>query len=495
MTKKHKWIAAAILGTQLVAASARADETADTIAALKKQIDALSARVQQLESQHPAATQPASAAQPAASPAPAATGSSNAMPELGFVTAGSNGFWLRSSDSNFTMRLQGYGQLDGHWYQSTNSGSGSQKDSLTIRRMRLIESGSIFKDYDYFVQEDFGAGNSVTSTNNSLLQDAYVNMHYWPQFQIQGGKFKELVNLEWQPLDAALWFAERGYPSELVVNRNVGIQVHGNLFDNALSYAAGMYNEAADNSSGDIETGANSKEVAARIFAQPFTNTSLAALKGFGLGLGGSYGYEAGSTLPAFTTMGRQTFFSYTNGGTTNFVTAAGDHVRMVPQGWYFWGPAGLFWEYADSSQKFQLNNFNKSKIPNRQYFDTTAWDVAASWYLTGERNTLLATPAPLHPFHLNGSGLGAWQLTARVQGLNLDKAAFARNANYATAGSAQNATTWGVGVNWLLNNNIKWMLDYEQTSFGFAPGYSAAKGTVAAQDEKVIMTRLQFAF
>ncbi len=332
MTKTCHWIVAAVIGAQLIAPSILADDTADAIAGLKRQIEELSAKVQQLENQHQAELQHPAGSQPADNPVAAQTGSSNAIPDLGYVTAGSNGFWLRSADSNFTLRLQGVGQLDGHYYQSVNP---EQKDSLTLRRMRLIESGSVYKDYDYYVQEDFGALDSATTTNNSLLQDAYVNIHYWPGFQIQGGKFKELVNLEWQPADASLWFVERSYPSELVPNRNVGIQVHGDLFHGAFSYAAGMYNGLQDGGSGDIETDSNSKDVAARIFVQPFTNTSIAALKGLGLGLGASYGYEVGSSLPSFATVGRQTFFSYTNGASAS-VTEAGDHVRLVPQGWYF---------------------------------------------------------------------------------------------------------------------------------------------------------------
>lgn len=497
MTNHNKWIVTAIVGAQLVAASALAGDNADAIAALKKQIDALSAKVQQLENQHQPEIRAWTAGQPTTNAAPPTAVSSNTIPELGFVTAGSNGFWLKSSDSNFTLHLQGVGQFDGHYYQSILPASG-QKDTFTIRRLRLVESGSVFKDYDYYMQEDFGALNSATTTNNSLLQDAYVNIHYWPQLQFQAGKFKEPVGLEIQPADASLSFVERGYPTELVPNRNVGAEVRGDLFHGALSYAAGAFNGVADGGSGDIETGANSKDVAARIFAQPFTNASIAAIKGFGLGLGASYGFEAGSTLPSFASLGRQTFFSYTNGGTTNYVTESGDHVRIVPQGWYFWGPAGLYWEYADSSEKFQLNRTSKSA--SEAFFDTKAWDVSASWYLTGEQNSLFAPPDPLHPFHIHGSGLGAWQLVARVGGLSLDKAAFAKKADFATAGSAQSATTWGAGLNWYLNKNIKWILEYEQTSFGFAPGYQANKtlgttGAVTAQDEKVIMARLQFTF
>ena len=73
--------------------------------------------------------------------------------------------------------------------------------------------------------------------------------------------------------------------------------------------------------------------------------------------------------------------------------------------------------------------------------------------------------------------------------------AAFAKKADFATAGSAQNAETWSVGLNWYMNRRIKWIFEYDQTSFGFAPGYKANKGSVQAQDEKVLMTRLQFQF
>jgi phosphate-selective porin OprO/OprP len=489
MKRLLKWIVPAVLGATILANSAMADDTADAIAALKKQIEALSAKVESLEQQHQAELQhqaPAVTTPPTGAVVGVQT---NVIPEMGFVTAGSNGFWLRSADSNFTLHLQGVGQLDGHYYQSF---SPSQKDTLTIRRLRAIASGTLYHDYDYYVQTDFGAGNSVTATNNSLLQDAYLNIHYWPGFQIQGGKFKEPVGLEILPADASLWFLERGYPTELVPNRNVGIEVHGDLFNGALSYAAGMFNGVNDGGSGDIETGANSKDVAARIFAQPFRNTTISGLNGFGIGFGTSYGYEGGTTLPSFASLGRQTFFSYTNGAGAS-VAESGDHLRLVPQGWYFWGPAGFYWEYADSSEIFQLNRTGQKYLHER--FDTKAWDVSASWYLTGEKNSLFSPPAPIHPFHTDGSGLGAWQLVGRVGGLSLDNGAFNKKADFATAGSAQNVTTWGVGLDWYMNKNIKWILEYEQSSFGFAPGYQAKAGTVSAQDEKVLLTRLQFTF
>ncbi|MGA3180041.1 MAG: porin [Verrucomicrobiota bacterium] len=484
--KTYKWIVATMIGTQLVAAAAMADETADAIASLKKQIEALSRKVDELEKQQSAAGQPTAQTGPLE-----ATNGVEVPKGPALVSAGADGFWMQSADTNFTLHLGAVGQFDWHYYASPNPGA---KDTMTIRRLRLLTYGTLFKDYDYYIQTDFGAGNSVTATNNSLLQDAYLNIHYWPWLQLQAGKMKEPVGLEIQPADAALWYVERGYPTELVPNRNVGVEVHGNLFDNALTYYVGAFNGVADGGSGDIETGDNCKDVAARIFAAPFTNSSVAALQNFGFGAGASYGFEAGSTLPSFATIGRQTFFSYNTGAgtasTNANVTEAGQHFRFVPQGYYFWGPAGFFAEYADSSEKFQLNN---GKV-RQDWFDNKGSDLSASWYLTGEKDNFWAPPVPLHPFRIDGSGLGAWQLTARIGELALDPSSFSKG--YAKAGSAHEATTWGVGLDWYWNRNIKWMLEYEQTSFGFEPGDGPAKGlSVQSQDETVLMGRLQFAF
>jgi phosphate-selective porin OprO/OprP len=491
MIKNHKWIVAAIIGTQFVAGSAWADDTADAIAALKKQIETLNAKVEQLEKEHQAEVQQQSLAQAPRQSLAQTNGAATAAKAPPFLTAGADGFLIQSADTNFTLRIGAVGQLDWHYYASPNPGA---KDTLTIRRLRLITAGTLYHDYDYYIQTDFGAGNSVTSTNNSLLQDAYLNIHYWQPLQLQAGKFKEPVGLEIQPPDANLWFVERGYPTELVPNRNVGAELHGNFFGSALNYAAGIFNGVTDGGSGDIETGANSKDLAAKVFAVPFTNSTLVPLQNLGFGVGTSYGYEAGSSLPSFATLGRQTFFSYATGSGTKAspnVTEAGDHFRIVPQGYYFWGPAGFFWEYADSSQKFLLNNGKA----HHAWFDNKGWDVSASWYLTGEKDNFATPPAPLHPFHIDGTGWGAWQLTGRVGGLTLDPAAFNKSLDFVKAGSAQEATTWGVGLNWYMNQNIKWMFDYEQTTFGFAPGYTLTKGAVDAQDEEVLMGRLQFAF
>jgi phosphate-selective porin OprO/OprP len=115
-----------------------------------------------------------------------------------------------------------------------------------------------------------------------------------------------------------------------------------------------------------------------------------------------------------------------------------------------------------------------------------SAWQVAASYFLTGEQNSF-SPVTPAHPFSLSGSGLGAWELAARIAQLEVDENAFPLYANPDT--SAHGATSWAVGLNWYLNKNVKLSLDYEQSDFkgGISP--------LLAKGEKVIFTRAQISF
>jgi phosphate-selective porin OprO/OprP len=470
MRKTCGLLAAVMVGMRLSSA-ASADETADAIEKLKQQIQELSQKVNDLE-----ARQKATAAQQATVTEAQKT-EAEERKKAPFITAGADGFSLQSANTNFILKLHGFGQVDSHYYASPAVGA---KDTFAIRRLRAIASGTVYRDYDYYVQTDFASGITSTTTNNSFLQDAYLNFHYFPEFQVQAGKFKEPVSLEILPLDEYLWFLERGLPTELAPNRDVGVEVHGDLFGGVLNYAVGAFNGVPDGGSGDVEVADNDKDAVARIFVMPLKNSAFEPLKGFGFGLGSSYGLQAGSTTPTFATVGRQTFFKY-----NSTVSETGQHLRLDPQGYYFWGPFGLYGEYVISDEKFHLSG----KTPQSAYYDNRGWDVVGSYFLTGEENRWATLPMVDHPFHIDGSGWGAFQLAARIGQLSLDQAAFPL---YAASGSASGATSWSIALNWYLNRNIKCIFEYSQTSFD---GGSKASGALTAQDEKALLGRLQFGF
>jgi phosphate-selective porin OprO/OprP len=407
-----------------------------------------------------------------------------AAPSVSMTEEGIASFRFSTPEKDFQLRLGGYVQADARFYIGDNI---PINDTFLIRRLRPVMEGTFFKDYDYKILLDIASHASITAGNNSFLQDAFVNAHYWPEFQIQVGKFKPPIGYEHLVSDANLMLVERDYPSELVPNREVGIQFHGELFDKHLDYAVGAFNGVSDGGSEDFDVADDHKDVVGRVSFHPFKASENDFIKGLSFGAGASIGNQNGP-LPSFVTTAQQRFFSYASGaGTSNSpnVVADGGHWRVAPELQYTFKSFGIFGEYVVSSQEIQRNagsEIDRATIANQ------AWNVTASYILTGEQNTLRGV-SPEHPLALHGGGWGAWEIVGRVGELRIDDDVFPL---YAAPGSARSALSFGVGLNWYLNRNLKLNLNYEQTHF---QGGSLEPGSVTAQDERAFMTRVQFGF
>ena len=72
--------------------------------------------------------------------------------------------------------------------------------------------------------------------------------------------------------------------------------------------------------------------------------------------------------------------------------------------------------------------------------------------------------------------------------GVDVDNAAFPIFAD--PTASATEAFSWGVGVNWHLNRNVKLQFNYERTDFK-----GASSNPVTSQDENVFLSRVQITF
>jgi phosphate-selective porin OprO/OprP len=279
-----------------------------------------------------------------------------------------------------------------------------------------------------------------------------------------------------------LLFIETGYATQLTPNYDLGVELHNNLFNSPISYAVGVFNGAIDAGSSDADTTDEGKDFAGRLFFQPFLRSDREALNQLGFGVGGSIGNHDGA-LPSYKTPGQQTFFSYANS-----VSAAGDQYRIDPQFFYYWGPFGILGEYIVSSQKVRAGAARQT-----ERFNNTAWQVEATYFLTGDNNSFRSSSRnafrPAQPFSFGGGSWGAFEVVARIQQLSLDHAAF---PTYASTSSAREATSWGVGLNWYLNSNMRFYFDFESTHFG---GGSKASSALTARDERALLGRVQFSF
>ncbi|HEV8713002.1 MAG TPA: porin [Candidatus Binatia bacterium] len=365
--------------------------------------------------------------------------------------AGKEGFFLRSADGNFQLRIRGYLQADGRVFADDQEHVGT--DTFLLRRVRPIFEGTVFKNFDFRLMPDFGGGTTV-------IQDAYVDARFWPQAKLRVGKYKPPLGLERLQSGSELLFVERGLPTNLVPNRDIGAQLHGDLLDGSFTYALGAFNGVPDLGNGDGDTN-DDKDFVGRAFVHPFKNTTIKPLQGLGIGFAGSYGKHSGTAaspnLPSYRTQGQLTFFKYRSDGTVAGTTVADGHeTRYSPQGYYYWGPFGLLWEYVWTLQKVKRNTA-------RATLDNDAWQVALSYVLTGE-NASYRSVSPARPFDLTKGTWGAFEIAARYGELHVDKDTFPVFAN--PAGAARVAESWGIGLNWYLNRNFKFQLNYEQTDF-----------------------------
>ncbi len=407
------------------------------------------------------------------------------------ISLGATGLVARSADSNFTMIVHGYVQADDRTY----FGNKSTPDTFLLRRVRPIVEGTVWDKFNYRLMLDLASGNITGSTANNvnILDDAYVNARLWDQAQVQVGKYKSPVGLERLQSTADLFFVETGFATELTPNYDLGAMVHNDYFNTPIGYAVGIFDGAADNASGDADAD-EGKDLVGRLFLQPFLNKNTAWLKNLGFGVAGSYGlHNAPGSPTAYKTPGQQTFFTYA----TNQVSG-GTQYRIDPQAYYFWGPFGVQGEWILSSQEFKhVPTAGAPAVAPFQRFNNTAWQVEASYFLTGEENSFKATSlkhvTPWHRFSPGDGGWGAFEVVARVQQLTLDENSFSGPVGtFATKGSAQQATAWGGGLNWYLNENLKLNLDYESTTYH---GGTALAGSVTSRPEHVILSRVQFAF
>jgi phosphate-selective porin OprO/OprP len=430
-------------------------------AALKKQLADLDQKVRILEREREIDTE-------------AATTKSLTAPKL---TLGANGFSFSSGDSNFVAQLHGVVQFDNRSF--FNDGGTRGNDGFLIRRARPIFSGTIQRDFDYLFMPDFG-GNTVQ------IQDAYLTYRYSPEFQLQAGKFKSPIGLEHLQADPNTLFNERSLATALVPNRDLGLALKGDLLNGVANYTVGVFNGAPDFSGSTTNLSfQDNKAIVGRVFFQPWKNSEVNALRGFGFGAAGSYENDRPATnavtglSSGFSTDGQQRFFAYNSG-----VVADGVHWRFSPQAYYYYGPLGLLAEYVVSDQKISKGVFAKD-------VQNTAWNITGSWLLTGEEASY-GTVNPRHPFDPRNGQWGAFQIVARYASLDVDDGVFAGKIFADPTKSASGASAWSVGLNWYLNKNIRANASFSHTVFD---GYTGGKPAVAAQDENVFFTRLQLAF
>ena len=175
----------------------------------------------------------------------------------------------------------------------------------------------------------------------------------------------------------SLLFVERALPNNLVPNRDVGLQVHGELAKGVLGYQAAVLNGVPDGGVADDDTN-DSKDLAGRVFLQPWRNKGTSPLRGLGFGLAGTTG-QANGPLRPYASVSQVPVFAY-----AATVTANGDRNRWSPQASLLPGTA---WACSPNTCRSQheVQKIETGKPTTTASLQNSAWSVTGSVLLTGE--------------------------------------------------------------------------------------------------------------
>ncbi|MFT3697405.1 MAG: porin [Kofleriaceae bacterium] len=385
-----------------------------------------------------------------------------------------DGFLLKAGGDGYKLSVGGISQFDGRFFVGDDAQT--LPDQFAFRTLRLDLKGTVYDHFDFRFMPDF-AGSKI------VVQDAYVDVRYSQVLKVRFGKFKVPFGLERLQNETSTTFAERGLPTQLAPNRDLGVQLFGEVAGGTLAYQAGVFNGIADNGNGDGDA-TDDKEVAARIFIRPFA-TGIPELRNLGVGGAVTFGDKDANLTqpdtPQWKSPGQATIFQYRTGTTLDdTVVADGRHTRVTGQGYYYVGPFGVLGEYVRSIQHVVLKG-------THDRVSADAWQALVQYVITGDDATYNSV-TPKHPFDPKTGDLGAFDVTARVGELRVTDgqvfADFVDPTKY-----VRRAWSGGVGVDWFANRSFRAVLNLDHTWYTLG----AKQGDRAA--ETVLLARVQLVF
>jgi phosphate-selective porin OprO/OprP len=406
------------------------------------------------------------------------------------------GFYLRSADDRFNLRVTG--QIQADYRAFLDERDYTDIDSFLVRRARLGIEADMFTYYEFRLLPDFSNRQSPTSPATTVIQDAYLNVHYWDAFQVEAGKFKQPCSYEQLIQDRFVPTLERSMIDQLVPQRDEGIMVHGKkLFGDRFDYQLSVSNGEIN---GDYDTN-KLKDFNWRVVARPLNDADeWPLLRGLQFGMSGTTGLEQEPmNPPVLRTPATVLWFQFNSGA-----RADGIRNRWSPELVYFFGPLGFASQYYHENQQIRPaftgpGSLFRVDLPFDGYY------FMLTYLLTGEERTTYSMPIaplrpyePLHPF----AGPGAWELVARMSRLVMGDEVFkafpagggtvVRLAN--PVGNSPGATELTLGFNWYLNAWVRAQFNWEHAWFDdpvrLAPG---PQGLLAHQDSLIMRFQVIF--
>ncbi|WP_137718318.1 OprO/OprP family phosphate-selective porin [Methylobacillus flagellatus] len=422
------------------------------------------------------------------------------------ISAGyKDGIVFSSGDGKTSMAINGRVHADYRAFNYDEDDNGSAglssngADTFDIRRARL---GAKVKFLDYYEAEVVAnlSGGSTT------MDVAYLNISWFKNAQLRFGQFKMPFSLEQLTSSNNIDFVERSFVDAYVPAKEVGAMMHGAPFTGftygvAASTGRGINSAENDVRVDDVDLIGRATINFAEIMGDKnmVLHAGLAAAKG---------DISKGDAAAAFggnrsTEARGASFFSAPVVNTPAGADASIDRTRVGLEGAAAYGPFKLQAQYLTSSFDFDT--------ATRGYdVDINTWYAEALWTLTGETHAsrykggafgALKPTNNFDPVKFTG---GAWELGLRYSKFDASdfntiglRAGAGQDGQVGTGASRfSEANSWTMGVKFVANPHVRFMLDFVQTDFenNFGGNVVTVNGK-PENDEKALLLRTQFTF
>ncbi len=393
------------------------------------------------------------------------------------------GLHWATKDGNFSVSLNGRIQPASQYNFindpdpafGTNTAN-ELNSGMNIRRARLGVEGTFFKIWDYKFEYDFSRGNG---TVGSGITDAFVRLNHTDALSYKLGSFKEPFSLEEAASNRYLTFIERHMSVNAFVDNpntyktGIGANYAVQRWQTGIAFQTepiGSWSSASTsvNANGNQNRNNGSGDTGwqgtGRVSGRPWMEDDTKFMH-----VGISAGHtEVNTQYRADGTMvgegqigggGGMSFFAFpgTNVDRTNILNTGNlstgalndpnrrqvtSYDRYGAEGWFVYGPFSAQAEYLRT-------NINGVGYDGEHL---TGYYGFISYFLTGEsksyhvRNGAANRLKPRKPFHWDGSGLGAWEIAAGYDYIDMNSGAI----------KGGEMDMFRFGLNWYPHSNVK---------------------------------------
>ena len=393
----------------------------------------------------------------------------------------SDGVHWKTKDDFFELTFHNLTQADLRLFDPVGD---PLHDNFIVPRQRWYFEGHVSQYVNYYtvINRGYGALDLLDSWADFNIDKEHL--------QLRVGRMKTPYTYEYIKVsESDLIAAERSVlVGNLAPNREIGAMLHGYLCDKTIQYFTGVFN-GPRRSFQDFNS---DKDYFAFVNTKPFLHCNCPLLEQVNIGGSFNFGRQRNPTQPfSFRTANDQSTSPASANVSPTFL-AFGSNVfengiRMQWSGDFTWfyksfmllaGVQGGSQDYSISSTgsppgsnalRLGVAEFIGFGSPFRTRIPFTGWNVALSYFLTGEEITRrVYLVEPLRPFGRSkegGFGLGAFEVFSRFANLHL-------SSSVLTSGLTTNAPWSNVanvvdsGINWYLNNYVKLTFDYQYSYF-----------------------------